>query len=78
MRNQEAKVNMLANFSRVEAKNPAATNALIFHKYGHRYFLWEVKVEGARTMYQLPEGKAEAELRAQNVQAPEEVLLALK
>ena len=78
MRNQEARVNLLANFNRVEAKNPAATNALVFHKYGHRYFLWEVTVEGSRIVYQLPEGRAEAELSAQNVQAPEEVLLALK
>jgi hypothetical protein len=78
MRNWNAKINMVANPTRVESKKPAATNALVFHKYGHRYFLWEVKVEGSRIMYQLPEGSSEAELRAQNVQAPEEVLLALK
>jgi hypothetical protein len=78
MRNPDAKINMVANPIRVESKQPAPTNALVFHKYGHRYFLWEVKVEGSRTMYQLREGKAEAELRAQNVQAPQEVLLALK
>ncbi len=57
---------------------PAASNVLVFHKYGHRYFLTEVKVEGSRTTYRLPESKAEAELQAQNVNAPDEILLALK
>ena len=78
LRNQKAKVNFFAGVIRVETKKPAATTALVFHKYGHRYFLWEVKVEGSRTMYQLPESRSEAELRAQNVQATEEILLALK
>jgi hypothetical protein len=78
MRNRKANVNMLANFERVEAKKPATTDALVFHKYGNRYFLWEVKLEGSQTMYRLPESRAEAELRAQNVQATEEILLAVK
>ncbi len=78
MRNREAKVNLFAGAIRVDAKQPAATTALVFHQYGHRYFLWQVKVAGSRTLYQLPQSKAEAELRAQNVQAPQEVLLALK
>jgi len=78
MRNREAKVNLFAGAIRADAKQPAATTALVFHQYGHRYFLWQVKVAGSRTLYQLPQSKAEAELRAQNVQAPQEVLLALK
>ena len=78
MRNREAKVNLFAGTMRVDAKQPAATTELVFHKYGHRYFLWQVKVEGSRTMYQLPQSRAEVELRAQNVQATEEILLALK
>ena len=75
--NREAKTNVIANFNRVEAKTPATTNALVFHQYGHRYFLWQVKVEGTRSMYQLPRSPAEAELQARNVPA-EEILLALK
>jgi hypothetical protein len=43
-----------------------------------RYFLAEVKVEDSRIIYRLPESKAEAELQAQNVKAPDEILLALK
>lgn len=78
MRNRDAKLNTFASPTRVESKRPAATNALVFHKYGNRYFLWEVKVEGSQIMYRLPESRAEAELRAQNVQATEEILLAVK
>lgn len=68
---------MIANFNRVEAKTPATNTALVFHKYGQRYFLWQVKVEGTRNMYELPRSSAEAELLARNVPA-EEILLAMK
>lgn len=78
MRNRGAKLDLMASPTRVESKRPAATTALVFHKYGNRYFLWEVKVEGSQIMYRLPESRAEAELRAQNVQATEEILLAVK
>lgn len=78
LRNWAAKVNMLSTVTRAETKSAAASNVLVFHKYGHRYFLTEVKVEGSRTTYRLPESKAEAELQAQNVNAPDEILLALK
>jgi len=78
MRNRDAKLNIFANSSRVETKEPSATTGLVFHKYGNRYFLWKVKVEGSQTAYRLPESPAEAELRAQNVNAMEEILLALK
>ncbi len=75
--NPEAKVSMIAKFNSVEAKTPATTTALVFHKYGHRYFLWQVKVAGSSSMYQSHPSPAEAELQAQNVHA-EEILLALK
>jgi hypothetical protein len=78
MRNRDAKLNIFANSSRIETKEPSATTGLVFHKYGNRYFLWKVKVEGSQTAYRLPESPAEAELQAQNVQATEEILLALK
>ena len=78
MRNQRAKINLMANPTRAESKKPATKTALVFHKYGNRYFLSEVKLEGSQTLYRLPESRAEAELRAQNVQATEEILLALK
>jgi hypothetical protein len=50
--------------------------ALVFHKYGDTAFLTGIKLAGDRTIYQIPESRAEAELRAQNVNATEEILLA--
>ena len=78
MRNKDAMIEVFSNVNRPESKHPAPSNALVFHKYGHRYFLWEVRVEGSNVRYQLPQSRAEAELEAQTAQAPEEILLALK
>jgi len=77
LRNSDANVSMVANFNRVEANTPSATTSLVFHKYGHRYFLWRMKVQGSRTMYESLPSRAEAELQARNVPS-EEILLALK
>jgi hypothetical protein len=76
IRNVGAHVGLFATASPSEAKNPARTYALVFNHYGNQYFLSGIKLEGAKTMYSLPESKAEAELRAQNVPHAEEVLLA--
>jgi hypothetical protein len=78
MRNRDANVNIFCGAAHDESKTPAAASILVFNQYGHRYFLSQVKVEGSKTHYKLPESPAEAELRAQNSQAPQEVLLALK
>ena len=51
----------------VNATKRSSGNALIFHKYGERYFLAGIRVADNPTAYQLPEGNAEAELRAQNM-----------
>jgi hypothetical protein len=59
-----------------ESKMEPRTSALVFNKYGDRYFLSAIKVEGDRTTYRIPETKAEAELRAQNRRASEEVIVA--
>jgi hypothetical protein len=60
----------------VSATKGSSGNALIFHKYGERYFLSGIRVAGSQIAYQLPEGKAEAELRAQNEVASQEIVLA--
>ncbi len=78
MRNRDANVNIFCGAAQVESKTPAADNILVFNKYGHHYFLAQVKIEGSKTTYKLPQSPAEAEFRAQNSQAPQEVLLALK
>lgn len=58
------------------SKKASESYALVFHKYGDRAFLTSIKLAGDRTVYQIPESRAEAELRAQNATATEEVLLA--
>jgi hypothetical protein len=49
---------------------------LVFERYGDRYFLSSIRVQGSDRIYRLPTSKAEAELRAQNVAATEQTLLA--
>ncbi len=57
-------------------KQPAAGYSLVFHKYGHHYFLAGLKVDGSRTAYSFRPSKLELELRAQNVHGTEEIVLA--
>lgn len=75
--NWGAKVGLFANPSIAEATETSSTNAMVFHKYGDRYFLTSIKLKGSKAVYRLHESKAEAELRAQNVPASQEILLAL-
>jgi hypothetical protein len=74
--NVRAKVNVLSPSSLVESKKPADSYTLVFKRYGSQNFLWQITSEGSRMVYRLPESKAEAELRAQNIPATEQVLLA--
>ena len=76
IRNGDGNVNLLSTIAPVETAKTATAPALVFHRYGDRYFLWGMKIEGTKTMYRLPETKAEMELRAQNVPVSEEILLA--
>lgn len=77
VRNVRANKSMLSAASAKELAGPVADHfALVFHRYGNTYFLSGIKVAGLRHMYRLPEGRAEAELRAKNVPSSEQVLLA--
>jgi hypothetical protein len=76
VRNWEAKAGQFTMPVTSQTATPSATTALVFHKYGERYFLAGVKVKGSQIVYLMPEGKAESELRAQNIPASQEVLLA--
>jgi hypothetical protein len=76
IRNSGSKVSLFSPSSRTEGKQGAPHYALVFKQYGDRYFLSGIKLQGSRIAYRLPESKAEAELRAQNVSATEETLLA--
>jgi hypothetical protein len=76
VRNLEAKASLLAMSSQTESNKDSADTVLIFERYGDRYFLSAIRVEGSNRTYHLPQSKAEAELRAQNVPATEQTLLA--
>ena len=76
IQNTDAKISLLSMPQMGETKKPAGSSVLVFHRYNHRYFLSGIRIEGNTTTYRLPESKAEAELRAQNINATEEVLVA--
>ena len=75
IQNADSRVGVLSGTNMDETNKPAGSYSLVFHRYNNRYFLAEIKIEGSRMAYRLPESKAEAEL-AQNVTATEEVLVA--
>ena len=74
--NRGSSVSLFAGSSRVENKEAAAHYTLAFKRYGDRYFLSGIKLEGSKIAYSFPRSKAEAELIARNVPATEEILLA--
>jgi hypothetical protein len=76
IRNFEAKLGLFIPSMPDTAKKPSDRYALVFHKYGDKAFLAGVKLAGDRTIYKIPETREESELRAQNVTATEEILLA--
>ena len=51
-------------------------SVMVFHRYGDRYFLSGIRREGRNEGYELPASRAERELRAQNVEEKDEILLA--
>ncbi len=74
--NVGANVSLFSTSSLTEGKQAASHYALVFKRYGNRYFLAGIKLQGSKIAYRLPESRLEAELRAQNVSATEEILLA--
>jgi len=64
-------VRSIANESRDESKQ----TALVFHRYGDRYFLAGIKRAG-EIGYQLPASKRERELQARNIRCRAFTLLA--
>ena len=78
VRNADAKVGLIFSSTQTEAKQASAHYSLLFKHYGDRYFLSGIKLEGSKVIYRVPESRVEAELRAQNVSATEETLLAAR
>jgi hypothetical protein len=71
-----ARMGLLVATSPGDTREAAGKYSLVFNRYGNHYFLSGIKIQGSKTTYRMPENKAEAELRAQNAPATEEVLLA--
>jgi hypothetical protein len=76
IRSSDPKISMYAMLLNGDTQKGTPVNALLFHKYGNTYFLSGIKLAGSQSTFELPQGKAEAELRAQNVHATEEIVLA--
>lgn len=76
IRDSEGKLGVFSPAIMDETKHAAASYALVFKCYGDKYFLSGIRLEGSKTTYRLPESKAEAEIRAQNVFVTERILLA--
>ena len=76
IRNVNARLGLFTAAMPAEAKRASESYALVFHKYGDKAFLAGIKLAGDRTIYHIPEGRQETELRAQNATATEEILLA--
>jgi hypothetical protein len=76
IRNVGAKLSLFTTAAPLQAKKASGSYALVFRKYGDEAFLTGIRLAGDRTVYQIPESRAEAELRAQNVTSTEEALLA--
>jgi hypothetical protein len=67
VRNTDAKAGLFSLASVTDQTMDATNTLLTFHRYGNQYFLSEIRVEGSNVSYQLPETKAETEIRARNL-----------
>lgn len=76
IRDVGAKVSFFTTTTPTQGKKASGSYALVFHKYGNRAFLTSIKLAGDRTIYEIPESRDEAELRAQDITATQETLLA--
>ncbi len=76
LHNVDAKQSLIVPASPNGSQQQASSYALVFHKYGDRYFLSALKVGGGNAVYRMRESKAEAEIRAQNTAAQQEILVA--
>ena len=74
--NREAKIAIFAPSAPTQENKARERSALVFHKYGDRYFLAGVRIGNSRAVYEVRQSKLEKELLAQNLRPTEEVLLA--
>ena len=74
--NAAAKAGLFASALTDETRNASGQYALVFHVVGGKYFLAAMQLANSRTIYRLPQSKAEAELLSQNMQPTETILVA--
>ena len=74
VRNVDTKLNVFATTSGEKA-SARTGEYLVFRKYGNRYVLKSLKVDGSNEMYAFAPGKLEAEMTAQNT-PDEEIVVA--
>ena len=75
VRNPEAKRSVYV-LTLANQGTTSPNDAMVFHRYGDRYFLAELRIGDTYTVYSLQATKLEKEFRAQNLPASEEILLA--
>jgi hypothetical protein len=74
IRNDDASVRLFSSLTFGETRRVPETHELVFHKYGDRYFLSEIRVAGNRVVYEVPVSREEAELRVKNQPSAEETI----
>lgn len=80
IRNRQEKVNIWA-VGMVDSNEPGQAGSLVFHKYGDRYFLSDIRYSHSSTKAHFPSSKAEKRAREHTLEAGlninREVLIAL-
>ena len=76
LRNADTRIRFFVAAAPKKGFETAGAYSLVFHRYGHRYFLTAIKLEGSNIVYTVPASRYEAELLAQNTPVTEEILLA--
>ena len=74
VRNRDAGVQMMVLSNAARSLNPAPDTRLVFHRYGERYFLSQIWIQGEAEGRQLTTSKHEAEI-ATNAQRDQDVVI---
>jgi hypothetical protein len=75
IRAADAKATAMINANSVQSSKPSAKTKLVFVRYGDRYFLSQVWLEGSTWGHQFPKSRREAEL-ARDYEPQQTVVLA--
>jgi hypothetical protein len=76
IRNPDAKVSLFVGSAPRKGAKAAGAYSLIFHRYGNRYYLTALRLEGSSTVYLFRASRFEEEALAKNTAPTEEVVLA--